>query len=150
MSSARSTWVELVSLVMIGSIAMVLGCERGRGVIREASLVAAPNWQCVENAIRSTPGVLSVSRRSHRSGDADWHSYLYRGEATVVQMTVTNEDGKTRYRQSSLQYGKSKISLDEVTEAIALMKAAELRLHEDCAVVIEGEVKQRCVGVRCP
>jgi len=127
------------------------GCDTLYGVSRGAPLTSVPDAACVENVIRSTPGIQHV--RSERRPDSRSITFAYDGsEPRVWGFLVIGSDDPGGPRFEQYQYVMNRPA-DPVAVANtrSVMRQIEFGLASRCGMpYLPGAIRERCEGVACP
>jgi hypothetical protein len=144
------------AIVMAATGACFASCDAIYGINRHASLPVAPDLACIEEAIRSVPGVLGVHRRDddthtltltgvHRE---ELHYFAYdvgRGGATLLLTVYYNGEAELSQHLVRINERPAQAELDAVRPVMIRIEKA---LEERCGVR-PLLVDESLSGVKC-
>ena len=149
-------------LLIIPSLLVLSGCDFAYGVRRSAVLDVEPTLTCVEEVLRSTPGITTVEYKRQEGGrpltltglgpPTVNHAFLFSGPDHVkgVLQYQREANGDVAFWQSNMGLN-SVPPQEEVTATRPVMRRIEVSLAQRCQLHdLPSKVTEWCAKEECP
>jgi hypothetical protein len=150
--------------ILLASASGLAACDPLYGVIRQASkLQTEPTPECVENIIRSAPGVLAVQHDQYAAAGRPItlsglkppsiaHRFSFTGSNQIVGSLEYEVDYKG---QVSLSIENQRMAApppqEQITASRPVMRFIERSLEAKCGMTnLSVKIKESCRKVACP
>ena len=134
---------------LLGVLLVLVGCEQEYGVYRAAILSEAPDGECIQRVLNTTPGITSVQYFGDTGYRGNYY-FAYEGEEiSAIAAVILEEDGEVRFAQSHVLINR-RPPKGVLGRTRSIMRAVEERLEAECGMVgLTSAVRETCLRIEC-